>query len=450
MLSRQSVLILILGGSILLEAVFLVLLGKDISPGVIALALAMGVALLGYVMASANITSWSNRSMERVAVERAVQTQRMSVHDLNYIEVTVTNPTAQRFDAVRVIDYYPESFTLVKGANTCCVCLPPYSFAKFAYVLRANERGTYRVGGTVVSFTDSCGYTMDNRVLENQTKLFVYPQVGRVVERRLRTLSERQVAGTKRSRKKGTGFDYVGSRKYISGDELKLVDWKYFAKTSEPGTKEYNIERNVKIMLMLDCSQSMNAGTGRYSKLDCCVDSAAYLAYQLLRQGDSVGILTCSRQHIGFFRPDIGDSAYHRIFETLATAESESGHADLERCAFHALRKMDSKALFIILTDAENGNSLVRAVKAIKASGHEVVLITPYVSPRHYTGLLTHREARSHDPEYLFALSQFLFMDEIMGITETVGKVSRMGVKCIAAPLDRLQREIVLRLGVAR
>ena len=65
-------------------------------------------------------------------------------------------------------------------------------------------------------------------------------------------------------------------RPYEQGDEIRFIDWKLLAKTSDPYVKTFEEERNVEITVMIDAFPTMYAGAKGVSKLQagieiCCL-----------------------------------------------------------------------------------------------------------------------------------------------------------------------------------
>ncbi len=89
----------------------------------------------------------------------------------------------------------------------------------------------------------------------------------------------------------GYSAEFSQYRHYRSGDDLKYVDWKLFARTDRLYTKQYRETTNLAAQVMVDASQSM-AFRGRTgaAKLDYARMAAAALAYLIAGQGDAVGL----------------------------------------------------------------------------------------------------------------------------------------------------------------
>ena len=63
---------------------------------------------------------------------------------------------------------------------------------------------------------------------------------------------------------RGRGMEYEESRAYVSGDDVKAMDWRVMARTGEAYTKVFAEERERRFLIAVDLSASMFFGT-RYS-----------------------------------------------------------------------------------------------------------------------------------------------------------------------------------------
>ena len=75
---------------------------------------------------------------------------------------------------------------------------------------------------------------------------------------------------------------------------MRYVDWKVFGRTDKYYLKQYEEETNLLCYLLLDTSQSMayRGPDAALSKLEYAQCIAASLAYLILHQQDSVGLVT--------------------------------------------------------------------------------------------------------------------------------------------------------------
>ena len=77
------------------------------------------------------------------------------------------------------------------------------------------------------------------------------------LELRARSIVEGYVSGVHRSPFHGFSIEFAEHREYVSGDDLRYVDWKVFAKTDKVSLKQYEEETNPACYVLPDRSHSM-------------------------------------------------------------------------------------------------------------------------------------------------------------------------------------------------
>ena len=102
------------------------------------------------------------------------------------------------------------------------------------------------------------------------------------------------VQGLHRSSHLGFAVDFLQHRQYSPGDDIKRIDWRLYAKADRYYIKQYEVTTNLRAQIIFDCSGSM-AYQGRnepLSKFRYGQFVAACLAYLILHQQDSAGLIT--------------------------------------------------------------------------------------------------------------------------------------------------------------
>ncbi len=102
-------------------------------------------------------------------------------------------------------------------------------------------------------------------------------------------------SGLHRSPHKGFSVEFKQHRQYVPGDEIRHIDWRVFGRSDRFYIREYEEETNLRATLLLDLSGSMAYGPGPVSKYQYATRLAASLAYLMLQQQDSVGLVTFRR-----------------------------------------------------------------------------------------------------------------------------------------------------------
>src|ERR1043166_7933922 len=103
------------------------------------------------------------------------------------------------------------------------------------------------------------------------------------------------LAGLHRSPRRGFFVEFAEHRMYQPGDELRYLDWRLLARSDRLYVKQFEEETNLRAMLLLDTSRSMDwcgAPDIRLTKAGYAARLVAALALVLLRQRDATGLLT--------------------------------------------------------------------------------------------------------------------------------------------------------------
>ena len=183
-------------------------------------------------------------------------------------------------------------------------------------------------------------------------------------------------SGRHRSPHKGFSVEFKEHRPYVRGDELRNIDWKVFAKSDRLYIREFEEETNVRCTLVVDRSGSMrycgDRSQGR-SKYDYAQQLAASLAYLMLGQQDTVGLITFDdepREQL----PPRSRPSHLRALLTALTLDGSKRETDLGGVFKKIAPKLGRRGLVIIISDAMgDAKSISRSLAHIRSSKHEVL-----------------------------------------------------------------------------
>src|SRR5205809_3040505 len=147
----------------------------------------------------------------------------------------------------------------------------------------------------------------------------------RNLELQPRLIVEGYLSGMHKSPYHGFSVEFAEHREYVAGDDLKHLDWKVYGRTGRFYLKQYEEETNLACWLLIDASESMRYGSDGagprgqplVTKYDYACMAAAALAYLILHQQDSVGLITFDNQVRALLRPSSQPSHLKQIVNTL-------------------------------------------------------------------------------------------------------------------------------------
>lgn len=199
-----------------------------------------------------------------------------------------------------------------------------------------------------------------------------------------RQVVEGFITGLHQSPFHGFSVEFAEHRLHNTGESVKNIDWKLFARTDKLFVKQYEEETNLRCYLLLDTSSSMNFPQKGITKLQFSIYAIASLMYLFKKQRDAFGL--------GVFADQL---------ETLSAARSTATHlfylfAQLEKTfnepkdavttnisgVLHRVaEQIHQRSLVILFSDmVENGldeqkqNDLFAAIQHLKYNKHEVII----------------------------------------------------------------------------
>ena len=188
-----------------------------------------------------------------------------------------------------------------------------------------------------------------------------------------RVSSASRGAGQRRARRLGDGLEFADHRAYAPGDDVRLMDWPYYARMEKLLLRLFHEHSEGIVTILLDCSASM--ALGEISKFDYARRTAAALAYVAMSGLDRVRILPFSDElgaalHTGRNRRQILQTLEY--LEGLAAGRNTRLGASVEQF----FRKYNEPGTVIILTDMlESEDDLPGALAVLRQRSGDVILL---------------------------------------------------------------------------
>ena len=218
------------------------------------------------------------------------------------------------------------------------------------------------------------------------------------LELRARLIVEGYFSGMHRSPHRGVSIEYADHRVYSQGDDLRHIDWKVFGRTDKYYIKEYEQETNLELMLVVDCSESMDFSSRRegMTKHEYAASLAAAIAYLALQQQDSVGLTLFDERLTRCLRPSSNTQQWKVLVNELAGSTGPA-KTSIEHVISELLERLQHRTLIILISDLfDDEEGILRGLKRLRYHRHEPIvwnlwdraeLTLPYTGPTMFHGL---------------------------------------------------------------
>lgn len=204
----------------------------------------------------------------------------------------------------------------------------------------------------------------------------IAPEILRQVKRielRTRGLVNSRFVGEYHSVFKGQGMEFSEVREYQPGDEVRTIDWNVSARMRRLYVKRYVEERELTVLLLVDCSGSSRFGTGDRDKQRVAAELAAVLALTATRNNDRVGLILCSDHPEHVVPPRKGRRHALRLVRDVLAWPTSGRATDLGAGLDYAARVLSHHAIVFVISDFVTPN--VERQLRLLSQRHDLVAV---------------------------------------------------------------------------
>ena len=189
-----------------------------------------------------------------------------------------------------------------------------------------------------------------------------------------RAVVEGFITGLHKSPYKGFSIEFADRREYVPGDNTRYLDWTALARTDRYFIKQFEEETNLSAHIVLDASASMGYGVGEINKLEYGSFLAATLAYMMIRQQDSVGLVLFDQRIRARIAPRSTPTHLNLLLRLLE--ETEPGNTTGLAQTLHDLAgSLRKRGLIILISDLyDQPDAVERALRHFRHKRHEVMV----------------------------------------------------------------------------
>lgn len=169
------------------------------------------------------------------------------------------------------------------------------------------------------------------------------------------TLAENMRNGSFKSLYRGQGIEFSDVREYLTGDNVRSIDWNVTARMGRPFIKQYEEDRELSVFLILDCSRSMELGSD-VTRLSLAQEASALLLLACEHNAGAMGAVFFDGKIQFSCPPKAGRENSMMILSKLDKIDSipESEKSDgsaLSNAINGAAKLLKKRSLVFILSD---------------------------------------------------------------------------------------------------
>ena len=270
-----------------------------------------------------------------------------------------------------------------------------------AFRIGVPVRGLHRFDGIFARMRSPLGLMQCQWFVASTHACRVFPDIRSVkeyiVSHRMRTALAPHLRTTPL---RGIGSEFESLRDYAQGDDIRRIDWRATARVNKLISREYEIEQERNVVVIIDCGRLMAGSTSargigmhewlhgivtppkkedvplEATKLDHAVDAALMLAGVSLENDDRFGLMLFADDLIAYLPPHGGMAHLQRVTNTLYDVQPTLVESHFRKAFLHLQTKLTKRSLVVVISDVidvQASSSLVTGVLSL-AKRHLVVM----------------------------------------------------------------------------
>jgi uncharacterized protein (DUF58 family) len=212
---------------------------------------------------------------------------------------------------------------------------------------------------------------------DTDPRRFLHPatiaQIARL-DLRARQVVEGFISGMHKSPFFGQSVEFVQHREYVSGDDIRHVDWKVWSKTDKYYIKQFEAETNLRANLVVDTSESMVYGRGAMNKYEYACTAAACLAYLIVRQQDSAGVFSFGWD-VKHAIPPRSNQRQLDVITKVLDISRPAQQTDIKKVMRQVAESSPSRGLVVVFSDLlTDRDVLFKGLEMLRHRRHDVMV----------------------------------------------------------------------------
>jgi uncharacterized protein (DUF58 family) len=303
-----------------------------------------------------------------------ITSERLSNGEENQIEIIIKNEFSFHVD-VDIIDELPQQFQERNWKKH--VSLKAKQRRKIRYLLRPCQRGEYYFGDIHLFIMSPLGLVIRRFTSEVSETIHVYPSFTQLYKYELLSNAIIETEnGSRRMRKIGQSMEFEQIREYVTGDDIRTLNWKASARKGGLMVNNFTDEKSQQVYCIIDKGRLMKMPFAGLTLLDYAINSCLILSNVCLRKQDRVGIITFSNTIGSVLAADRKPVQKENILQLLYNQTTGFLESDFEMLYMEIRNRIKHRSLLILFTNFESLSGLNRQIDYLRSiASHHLLLV---------------------------------------------------------------------------
>ena len=341
--------------------------------------------------------------MAKPPLVQRILSDRLSNGDENKVKLKIRNQ--MNFPVkMEIIDEVPEQFQ--QRNFSIQRSFGAKQQKHIGYSLRPSSRGEYHFGQTRVYISSFLGLLLRRHDINTQQIIPVYPSFMQL--RKYQLVAKTTLInepGSKRMKKIGHSLEFEQIRDYVTGDDIRNVNWKATARKGGLMINNYIDEKSQQVYCIIDQGRLMKMPFNGLTLLDYAINSTLVLCNVCLQKQDKIGLLTFSDKMGRIVAADRKMVQREHILQVLYRQQTTFSESDFELLYTQVRNKIKQRSLLILYTNFESLNGLKRQLQYLRSIAKHHLLLVVFFENTELTKLSL-SDAKNIEDVYIKTISE--------------------------------------------
>ncbi len=303
--------------------------------------------------------------------------ERLSNGDNNNIIVSINNNYSFKAH-IKLIDELPVQFQ--KHDFELKAVVLPATEQQLRYTVKPLQRGEYTFFDLNIFVNSPLQLIVKRYKIASQKTVKVYPSYLSLKKFDLIAYSNNlSEAGSRRIRKIGQSVEFEQIREYVTGDDIRTLNWKATArKGGHLMVNNYTDERSQQVYCIIDKGRVMKMPFEGMTLLDYAINAALIVSRVALLRQDRAGLITFGDNIGQILHADRRAGQMNDILETLYDQKTNFGESDFEKLHSLVRTRIKQRSLIILFTNFESQTGLQRQLQYIRSIARNHLLLVVF------------------------------------------------------------------------
>lgn len=357
--------------------------------------------------------------------------EKLSNGDDNPIVIRLTN----RFQfkaSVKIIDELPlqwqqRDFKITSILNAS-------EEKKFTYTVRPTERGEYQFGNLNIFASTLLGLVARKQQFDAEAMVPNYPSFLQLKKYDFIAFTNRlKLFGLKKIRRIGHTMEFEQIKDYVSGDDVRNINWKATAKRGDLMVNQFQDEKSQPVYSVIDKGRVMKMPFKSLSLLDYAINATLVISNIALKKHDKAGMFTFSRKVEDRVVAQRRKAQMNLLLETLYNVQTDFSESDFSRLYVDIKRSIKQRSLLLLYTNFETLDALHRQLPYLQAIAKTHLLVVIFFENTELKELVQQKATTTHEIFEKTIAEKFIYEKKLI-----VNELHKFGIQSILTAPENL------------